>query len=326
MHDLCQDCMKTVIEVDNLVKVYNGKTSIVAVDGISFSIGRGRIFSFLGPNGAGKTTTVRVLSCLLKPTAGDAWVLGNSVKDNQVAIRENIGMLSENHGLYEKMSLEDNLKFFAGFYLDDKSTIEGRMADLLEEFNLSNRRHDKVGTLSRGLKQRASLIKTLIHDPAVLFLDEPTAGLDPKAAVELRKYITHLRDKMDKTIFMCTHNLVEAQTLSDVAAIIDKGKIMRMGSPGELERDLFQSNSLRIESTSDIPVEIPRQIARELDITGRSEGKHARFFLPPGELDNLVPLIVKSLVEGGIPILEVEREGHTLEDIYLELMEREGNA
>lgn len=316
--------MRYVIETRELVKEYSSKKEkIIAVNGIDLNIPRGTIFSFLGPNGAGKTTTVRVLSCLLKPTAGDANILGMSVKDDPVGIRSKIGVLSENHGLYENMTVKENMEFFASFYDIDKESVDARLRTLLADFDLEDRRDSKVGTLSKGLKQRSSLIKTLIHDPEILFLDEPTSGLDPKASVELRKYIKFLGEKKDKTIFICTHNLTEAQILSDQVAIIDKGKIKRLGKPADLERELFKSGSLTINSTASISRGIRDEVQELFDLKISGEGAKMTLYIEPDSADAITPEIVKYLVSKDIPILQVMRDKHSLEDVYLKLMGEE---
>ncbi|MHA2000215.1 MAG: ABC transporter ATP-binding protein [Promethearchaeota archaeon] len=314
--------MRNVIETKELVKEYSTrKEKVIAVDGIDLNIPRGTIFSFLGPNGAGKTTTVRVLSCLLKPTAGDAYILGMSVKDEPVTIRSRIGVLSENHGLYENMTIKENVEFFAGFYGMRGDSVTARLRLLLEDFELEDRRDSKVGTLSKGLKQRASLIKTLIHDPEILFLDEPTSGLDPKAAVELRKYIKFLGSRKEKTIFICTHNLTEAQKLSDQVAIIDKGKIKRVGNPSELERELFNSRPVTITSTESISPAILKSAQERFKTRVTGKGAILKVYIDPESTETTTPEIIKFLVSKNVPITRVTRDEHSLEDVYLKLME-----
>ncbi len=272
-----------IVETENLVKAFKSKAKTnVALNGINLKIKKGAIFSFLGPNGAGKTTTVRILSCVLKPSAGNAFVFGESVLDQDpVAIRQHIGVLTENHGLYERMTIEENLRFFGSFYPLGKGQLDENMNRLLQDFNLVDRKADKVGTLSKGLKQRAALVKTLIHDPELIFLDEPTSGLDPKAAVEFRDYINFLGDKTDKTVLICTTNLPEAQKLSDEVAIIDKGVIKRVGPPSELAKELFSKASYNIISTTTIPGSIESKLPAAKDAEIRIEGDVIKVFLDP---------------------------------------------
>ncbi|MBN2150334.1 MAG: ABC transporter ATP-binding protein [Candidatus Lokiarchaeota archaeon] len=310
-----------IIEIRNLVKVFSSKKSnVVALNEINLKIKKGTIFSFLGPNGAGKTTTVRLLSCLLKPTAGEAYVFGKNVLDDPVGIRSRIGVLTENHGMYERMTVKENLDFFSSFYGIDKVAIASRISELLSAFNLTDRADDKVGTLSKGLKQRAALIKTLVHDPELVFLDEPTAGLDPKASVEFRDYIQLLGKQYHKTIFMCTHNLVEAQKLSDLVAIIDKGSIKKIGPPAELEKQLFEAVTFKVVSARPMSGDIALSIADNEGVKASLAGPNElTVFLSKPE-EEIMPRIVRKLVHLGVPVVEVARQSHSLEDIYLKLM------
>ncbi|MHA1791437.1 MAG: ABC transporter ATP-binding protein [Promethearchaeota archaeon] len=313
--------MTKVIETFDLIKVYKGKKDIFALNGINLSIDKGKIFSFLGPNGAGKTTTVRILSSLIKPTKGEAFIFGHSVLEDPVWIRKHIGVLTENPGLYEKMTVKENLEFFGQFYIDDKANLNSRMNELLNDFNLQDRINDKVGSLSKGLKQRVALVKTLLHDPDLIFLDEPTSGLDPKASVEFREYISFLCRKMSKTIFICTHNLPEAQKLSDIVAVIDKGNIKRVGKPTELEKDLFKSTVFNITSTASIPLEIEDFINKEYKVHATVDKNIMKLFLLDEISRDVIPKIVRDLVNKQLPIYQVTKEEKSLEDVYLLIME-----
>lgn len=310
--------MADIIELDNLTKTYPGGT--VALAGVNLRLRKGEIFSFLGPNGAGKTTTVRVLSCLIKPTSGTARVFDIDVVEDPVGIRERIGVLTENHGMYERMTVAENLRFFGSFYHLSKEQIEARMGQLLADFNLSDRRDAKVGTLSKGLKQRAALIKTLIHDPELVFLDEPTSGLDPKVSVEFQEYIKKLGKDLGKTVFMCTHNLVEAQKLSDKVAIIDKGIIKTIGPPSDLEKEIFKSLTYTVQSTGVLDADLAGSLALEFDAEFRVEGEAMRVFLKNETERDVIPRVVAGLVQRGVPVLQVTRQRYSLEDVYLQLM------
>nr|MDO8108668.1 ABC transporter ATP-binding protein [Candidatus Sigynarchaeota archaeon] len=318
--------MDLIIETNDLVKIYKNKNKdrtknmTIALNKVNFKIKSGTIFSFLGPNGAGKTTTVRILSCLLKPTEGDARVFGKSVLEDPVGIRSRIGVLTENHGLYERMTVAENLRFFGSFYSIERQQVESRMNELLGYFNLADRKDDKVGTLSKGLKQRAALIKTLIHDPELVFLDEPTAGLDPKASAEFRDYIKALGKTYHKTIFMCTHNLFEAQKLSDMVAIIDKGVIKKIGPPEDLEKQLFEATLFKVIAAKAFPKGIADQLAVDdgLKIIPVSDTELAVYLSKPEE--TVMPSLVKKLVQLDIPVVQVAKVQHSLEDVYLKLM------
>jgi ABC-2 type transport system ATP-binding protein len=312
------------IETVDLGKVYSNGT--VALNNVSLMIPRGSIFSFLGPNGAGKTTTVRVLSCVLKPTTGSATVLGWDVEGNdrvKTTIRRQIGVLTENHGLYERLTVEQNLRFFGSFYGLEQDQLDANIKMLLEDFKLTERLYEKVGTLSKGLKQRAALVKTLLHDPEIVFLDEPTAGLDPKASVEFREYIEYLGKKREKTIFMCTHNLAEAQALSDQVAIIDKGAIKKIGPPSELEKEMFTGVNYKIVSTQDFPESIQAMVRDSFGLEPSTNGKELQVPIKPDAETEIIPELVRAVVDAGVPVLQVVKAGHSLEDVYLKLMEGE---
>jgi ABC-2 type transport system ATP-binding protein len=308
-----------IIDIRDLVKIFSSKKhNVVALNKINLRLKEGTIFSFLGPNGAGKTTTVRLLSCLLKPTAGEAYVFGKSVVDDPVGIRSRIGVLTENHGMYERMTVQENLEFFSSFYGIDKETLDRRIGELLAAFNLADRANDKVGTLSKG--QRAALIKTLVHDPELVFLDEPTSGLDPKASAEFRDYIRLLGKEFHKTIFICTHNLVEAQKLSDLVAIIDKGSIKKIGPPAELEKQLFEAVTFKVVSAKPMPGDIALSIGDGDGVKASLAGPNElTVFLSKPE-EEVMPGIVKKLVQLDVPVVQVAKQSHSLEDVYLKLM------
>ncbi|MCP4760901.1 MAG: ABC transporter ATP-binding protein [archaeon] len=315
--------MSTTIEVNNLVKVFYDKKhdrNLHAVDGISLKINSGEIFGFLGPNGAGKTTTIRVLAGLLKPTAGTARVFGKDVTEIGDRIRKDIGFLTENHGNYENLTVYENLNFFGGFF--DIDNLEQKIYDILEKLELSDRVNMKVGKLSKGLKQRTALARVLLPNPKIIFLDEPTAGLDPKAAANVRELIKGLKSK-DRIIFINSHNLDEVQKVCDRVAILNSGKIMRIGTASELSEDLFGTQELIIKIKNTFSPEILGLINNleyvensRLEKTDKQE-----LYLLLKDTEIFTPEIVKILVEHGLKILEVKRMDHSLEDIYLTLME-----
>lgn len=313
--------MSTSIEVENLAKIFYDKKNnrdIHALDGITFSLSAGEIFGFLGPNGAGKTTTIRILAGLIKPTSGYASIFGENVLEMGDRIRKNIGFLTENHGNYENLSVYDNLKFFGGFY--DIPDLERRINEILQQLELSDRRDMKVGKLSKGLKQRTAIARVLIHDPKLIFLDEPTAGLDPEAAVNVRNIIKNLKSK-DKIIFINSHNLEEVQKICDRVAILSKGKIKRIGTSSELSKDIFGSQELYINAKNDISQTLIEEI-KNFDFVEniRKERNLNAIYIHLKDIDEYTPEIIDKLVKNGIKILEVKRTSHSLEEIYLTLM------
>ena len=227
---------KAVVEVDSLVKQY-GK--LKAVDGISFEVNEGEIFAFLGPNGAGKTTTVEILECLRPLTSGSANVLGYDVtkNDDVKKIKRSIGVLPQDFSALEKLTVKENIELIGDMYAKHID-----VAEVIKLLDLQEKTNEKFENLSGGLKQRVGVAAALVNDPQLVFLDEPTTGLDPKARREVWSVITGLK-KMQKTVFLTTHYMEEAQILADRIAIIDKGKIVAIDSPQEL---ISQHGGLKI--------------------------------------------------------------------------------
>jgi ABC-2 type transport system ATP-binding protein len=227
------------IEVLDLTRDYNGER---AVDGISFQVDKGEIFGYLGPNGAGKTTTIRMLTGQLRPTSGSAQVMGCDVVAERGDLKPQIGVVFESQNLYERLSARDNLNFYARLYRVDKSRVE----QVLEQIGLSRRAKDKVSTYSNGMKQRLLIGRALLHEPQVLFLDEPTRGLDPNIARELRQIVTDLA-QAGMTIFLTTHYMEEADQLSDRVAIIDQGRIVALDQPEVLKAEYSGNDGTTLE-------------------------------------------------------------------------------
>lgn len=227
------------IEVQDLTRNYNG---LRAVDGISFDVEPGEIFGFLGPNGAGKTTTIKMLTGQLRPTSGTAQVMGCDVVEERQALKPQIGVVFENHNLYERMSARDNIRFYARLYRVKKDRVE----KVLAHVGLTERARDKVGTYSNGMKQRLLIARALLHKPKVLFLDEPTKGLDPNVARDIRAIATELADQ-GMTVFLTTHYMEEADQLSNRVAIIDQGRIVALNTPEHLKEEYGEDESTTLE-------------------------------------------------------------------------------
>lgn len=215
------------IEAQNLTRDYNGMR---AVDDISFEVGSGEIFGYLGPNGAGKTTTIRMLTGQLRPTSGHAQVMGCDVVEQREQIKPQIGVVFEYQNVYERLSARDNLRFYARLYRVNKSRVE----EVLMQVGLADRAGDKIKTYSNGMKQRLLIARALLHEPKVLFLDEPTKGLDPNVARDIRAIVTSLASQ-GMTIFLTTHYMEEADQLSDRVAIISQGHIIALDTPERLK-------------------------------------------------------------------------------------------
>jgi len=296
-----------MITLENLGKSFDGK---IAVENLSFTIKNGEIFSLLGPNGAGKTTTIRMLSGIIKPTWGNAFYDSLSILDSPDKIRKNIGLLPENPGFYDRLSGYDNLKFFAKLYgIND---LDERIKNYLRDFDLLDHIEKPFGTYSKGMKQKLAIVRAIMHDPEYLFLDEPTASLDPQSAKWVRDFIKSIKNE-GKTVLLCTHNLNEAETLSDRIAIL-KNKLIAIGSPEELKRELF-GNSIIFEYSGD--EEKIKSALNSINIVYEIKDKKLKIYL---ENEKQIPQIIKLLIDSGIDVYYVYKEKHTLEDIYLEML------
>jgi ABC-2 type transport system ATP-binding protein len=227
------------IEVKDLTRDYNG---LRAVDEITFDVDQGEIFGYLGPNGAGKTTTIRMLTGQLRPTSGSASVMGCDVVNERGALKPQIGVVFDSQNLYERMSARDNLKFYARLYRVDKSRVEV----VLEQVGLTRRAGDKLSEYSNGMKQRLLIGRALLHEPRVLFLDEPTRGLDPNIARDIRQIVLDLAEG-GMTVFLTTHYMEEADLLSRRVAIIDQGQIVAMDSPEKLKNEYTLGENTNLE-------------------------------------------------------------------------------
>lgn len=219
-----------MIEIESLSKSF-GK--IKALDNLNLDIKRGELLGIIGPNGAGKTTAIRITCCILKPDSGDVLVDGMSIHQEQIKIKSMIGYLPEEPNLYERFKARDLLSYFAELYGVPKGEIDSRIEELLELVNMSHRAEDRINTFSKGLRQRVGIARALVHDPQILIFDEPTMGLDPATAHNIREFIREL--KGDKTIILCTHYMDEADSLCDRVAILNQGRIMDMGTPQDLK-------------------------------------------------------------------------------------------
>lgn len=319
------------IQVDNLRRVYNANVGtirrshkeIVAVDDISFHIEQGELFGLLGPNGAGKTTTVKMLTTMLIPTAGHISILGLDVVRDARKLRRRIGFIyGGERGLYWRLSGIDNLRYFGSLYHLDPHVSRKRIPELMEMVGLSERGEEKVEGYSRGMKQRLHVARALLHDPEVLFLDEPTLGLDPVGARDLRTIIRNLQDE-NKTILLTTHYMFEADALCQRIAVINKGKIIAEGSPAQLKSVVHDLSVIEVEIFGSVDDRLPTlrglPMVDALSIENR-EQKQVLLVQSPAGADS-VSAILKSL--DGVRVGKVAVREPTLEDAYIRLIEGE---
>lgn len=295
---------------------------IRAVDDLSLQIPKGIIFGFLGPNGSGKTTTIRLLLGLLESSQGSASVLGFDIRTQSEQIRNRSGALLEHTGLYERLSAHDNLEFYGRIYRMDRAKIEERIEELLTHFGLWERRHERIGTWSRGMKQKVAIARTLLHRPALIFLDEPTAGLDPVAAASLREDIATLVKAGDVTVFLNTHNLPEAEKLCAQVGVIRNGKLLSVASPERLRGEKDPSHLL-ITGKGFTP-EILTQLRAQPQVKSVvQQNSHLEIDLADPD-DTTV--VVGFLITAGVQISEVQRDQASLEDVFLKMMEEAPNG
>ncbi len=302
-----------MIEANDLSKQYN--SDFWAVDGVTLNVQPGQILALLGQNGAGKTTTVRMLTSLLSPTRGWARVAGYDVTKNPQEVRANVGVLTEQHGLYMRMTGIEYLDFFGKIYGLDSKLRKQRSDYLLEYFGLAEAARRRSGEYSKGMKQKLALARALIHDPTILLLDEPTSAMDPESAQLVRNEIARLRSSK-RTIIICTHNLAEAEALADTIAIIYRGKILLNGTLDELKRDVLG------------PVEYEARFAEEfdagvfdlphgVDMVSRS-ATSLRFRVETPQVDN--PKLVHALTSRNAPLVSFQEVPRKLEQVYLKTM------
>ena len=308
-----------MIDTENLTRKFGNLT---AVDNVTLHVDEGEVFGFLGPNGAGKTTTVRMLCCLIGKTSGQARIGDYSVdtESDCLKIRKIVGFLPENVGLYDSLSAYRNLDFYGKLYEVPNQKRHENIQRLLTLLGIWERREDAVGTFSKGTKQKIAIARALIHEPQVLFLDEPTANLDPEAAKTVRDFILDLK-KEKTTIFLNTHNLDEAERLCDRIAIL-KGKLIAVDSPKNLEHSLYNRKTIvHLEIVTDPIVAAIKQLETVKNVKV-SDNKLILDIDNP-EQDN--PAVVKAIVQAGGNIQYVTELRSTLEDVYLKLI-REASA
>ena len=234
----------SMIEVRNLTKKFGKFT---AVDSISFDVKKGEIFGLLGPNGAGKSTTLRILSTLARPTSGSATINGYDIVKDDNKVRETLGIVSEKMIIYDRLTAKENLWFFGCLFGIPKEKLTKRIDDLLALVNLTQFKDKQVGTFSTGMRQRMNVIRALLNEPQVLFLDEPTLGLDPQSSVEIRDFVKKLNKEKGTTIIITTHMMVDADILCDRIAIVDHGKIIALDTSANLKKATVGANTLIIK-------------------------------------------------------------------------------
>jgi ABC-2 type transport system ATP-binding protein len=300
-----------MIKTENLTKKFN---TTLAVDNLTLQVDEGEVFGFLGPNGAGKTTTVRMLTSLIGPTSGSAVVNGHRLGENDTEIRRSVGILTETPGMYDNLSAEFNLEIYANLY--EVKDPKGQVEKYLRMLGLWERRQDEAGTFSKGMKQKLAIARSLLHEPTILFLDEPTAALDPEASHLVRDFIAEL-SKEGRTIFLCTHNLDEADRLCDRVAVF-KTRLLVLDTPANLRSQLFGRRVVfhLLKSSENMAADVGA-----LPFVHEAKIVDNKLLVSLDDPETHNPEIIRLLVGAGADIQFVGELRHSLEDVYLQLVQ-----
>ncbi|HEU5330294.1 MAG: ATP-binding cassette domain-containing protein [Thermomicrobiales bacterium] len=301
------------IETECLTRRFGPRT---AVDGLTLAIPAGTVFGFLGPNGAGKTTTVRLLAGLIAPSSGGARVAGYRLGERDAALRRAVGILTETPGLYDRLDPWHNLRFFGRLYGLDDRRVAAQIERYLTIFGLWERRHEPIGGFSKGMRQKVAIARALLHEPAVVFLDEPTAALDPEAARTVRDVVKDLR-AAGRTIFLTTHNLNEAEELCDLIGVF-RSRLLRLDTPAGLRASLFGRGTIVRFTGPAAAWAAAAQEAPGVRAVTANDGA-LTVMLDDPEAHN--PGLIRALVAAGAPVRYVEPATGSLEDAYLALVE-----
>jgi ABC-2 type transport system ATP-binding protein len=310
--------MDWIIKTDDLHKSFGG---FEALRGISLEVPTGSIYGFVGPNGAGKTTTMRILTTLTRPSQGEAWVAGHSVLEDRRAVRRAIGYMPDEFGVYEDLRVWEYLDFFAACYDIAESDRKVLVADLLELVDLHHRREDMVDKLSRGMKQRLSLARTLAHDPEVLILDEPASGLDPRARVEIRELLGELAN-MGKTIFFSSHILADVEDVCSHIGIVEAGELIIQGSIDELKLQLMANREIVITVMNHEHAEAVTSLVSDFGKVDTAEiitpkNGRARVRVDFAGNDEELGALSRRLFESDITLLGFNEEEKDLEHMFM---------
>jgi ABC-2 type transport system ATP-binding protein len=310
--------MNAIITINQLTRCFK---ETPAVDQLSLEVHSGEIFGFLGHNGAGKTTTVRLLNGVIEPTSGSMRVLGLDPQVDGPALRAQTGVLTETPSMDERLTAWDNLSIYADLYAVPKAIVKSRVQELLTEFELADRAKERVSGYSKGMKQRLALARALLHKPELLFLDEPTSGLDPLAAHHVNILIERLARREGCTVFLCTHNLVEAQKLCDRVAILEHGRLVALGTPTELTRQYVRRLGVEMEVAEEqIPIAL--SVLRSLPdlVLGEPTQPNGALVVTINKHDS-IPDVLSALVQNHVRVYRMAAQEADLEQVYFTLHE-----
>jgi ABC-2 type transport system ATP-binding protein len=302
-----------MITIENLTKKFGGVT---AAEGLTFQVKEGEVFGFLGPNGAGKTTTIRMLCCLISKTSGEATIgdyhIGKA--DDSLQIRKMIGLVPDNVGLYDDLTAFENLDFYGKLYECTEGPRRENIERFLKMLDLWERKDARAGSFSKGMKQKLALARALVHEPKILFMDEPTANLDPESSKTVRDFILEVK-KQGRTIFLNTHNLDEAQRICDRIGVI-KTKLLTVGTPEQLRESLSKPKiEIRLAQVTEALVSALRKI-----VPNKIEVSDDKLIIDVNDPDKENPTIITAITSAGGQIREVTQIVPTLEDVYLQIV------
>jgi ABC-2 type transport system ATP-binding protein len=307
---------KAIIAVNNLTRRFADKT---AVDSLTFEVYPGEVFGFLGHNGAGKTTTVRLLNGVLEPHSGQIRVVGLDPITDGPALRARTGVLTESAAMDARLTARDNLHIYADLFSVPRDKVATRVEELLAFFELTKYADHLVATYSTGMRQRLALARTLLHDPEILFLDEPTSGLDPLAAHQVNDLIANLSRERGHTVFLCTHNLVEAQKICDRVAVMEHGRLAAMGTPAELAQQYVRRLDVEIETAPEQADAALKLLAEATSLTrGRPQRSNGNLVTTAAGRE-AIPGLMAHMVNHGIRVYHLAAREPSLEDVYFAL-------
>jgi ABC-2 type transport system ATP-binding protein len=301
-----------LIETQDLTKKFN---HFVAVDKVNLNVSAGEVLALLGPNGAGKTTTVRMLTSVLAPSDGSARIAGYDVVQEADRVRGSVGVLTENHGLYNRMPSAEYLDFFGQLYGMSPASRTARITSLLDDFGLGEAGHQPIGEFSKGMRQKLALARALLHSPPVLLLDEPTSAMDPKSARLVRDAIHALRSA-ERAVVICTHNLVEAEELADRIAIIRRGEIVASGTVDELKQRFLGPGEFEVRLATPLNGWEPRLPATAALTASGTDWIRYR----TEEASQVNPAVLRLFFEQDLPVISLQEVPRSLEQVYLEVV------
>lgn len=314
--------MTTIVEVKDLRKQYNPPEGVTAVQGVSFAIRQGEIFSLLGPNGAGKSTTISMLSCLLTPTSGDATIDGHSITGDAKAVKQVIGVVPQEIALYDTISARENLTFWGKMYGLSGEKLKERVAEVLKIAGLADRAEEKVATFSGGMKRRINIAVGLLHNPKVLYMDEPTVGIDPQSRRRILDTVQELNDQ-GLTVLYTTHYMEEAEELSDRIGIIDHGQLIAVGTQDELTDLVGQYDTVRLDvgETTELNGTLVTDMMA-VEGVHQAHGEGEQVIVQAEDANVVLPRILQTVTAHGRSIRRIEIQEPNLEAVFLHLTGR----